>query len=151
MVKKQCVQCKQVLPVQDFCQSEFTPDGYVDSCWRCRQAESRKTGIRVRSWAKENPVKSANASRLYYIKQQLWTDARCDSSITIETLYERDKGICGICKQQVETTHMTIDHIIPLSVGGSHVWNNIQLAHKCCNSAKKNKYDRFTDSSDPNE
>lgn len=30
----------------------------------------------------------------------------------------------------------TIDHIIPLSKGGLHSWNNIQLAHLSCNSSK---------------
>lgn len=33
----------------------------------------------------------------------------------------------------------TIDHIIPLSKGGTHTYNNVQLAHYICNSKKSDK------------
>ena len=31
------------------------------------------------------------------------------------------------------------DHIIPLAKGGEHSWDNIQLAHRICNSLKADK------------
>ena len=33
----------------------------------------------------------------------------------------------------------SIDHIIPISKGGTHQWNNVQLAHRKCNRMKSNK------------
>jgi 5-methylcytosine-specific restriction endonuclease McrA len=33
-------------------------------------------------------------------------------------------------------TAPTVDHIIPLARGGSHTWDNVQLAHHLCNSLK---------------
>ena len=33
----------------------------------------------------------------------------------------------------------SIDHIIPISKGGQHTWDNVQLAHMICNSIKNNK------------
>lgn len=30
----------------------------------------------------------------------------------------------------------SIDHIIPMSKGGGHVWNNVQVAHRSCNTKK---------------
>ena len=33
--------------------------------------------------------------------------------------------------------HPTIDHIIPMSKGGGHVWDNVQVAHAICNSIKR--------------
>ena len=33
----------------------------------------------------------------------------------------------------------TLDHIIPLSKGGSHTWDNVQLAHMGCNAGKCDK------------
>lgn len=30
----------------------------------------------------------------------------------------------------------TLDHIIPLSKGGTHTWDNVQLAHMSCNAGK---------------
>lgn len=69
-----------------------------------------------------------------------------DYSITIDKLIERDKGICQICGLPIDRTDVanghirrnypTVDHIIPLSKGGSHTWNNIQLAHMKCNAGK---------------
>lgn len=37
----------------------------------------------------------------------------------------------------------SVDHVIPLSKGGTHTWDNVKLAHKRCNSKKGNK-DVFT-------
>ena len=30
----------------------------------------------------------------------------------------------------------TVDHILPLAKGGTHTWDNVQLAHWSCNSDK---------------
>ena len=30
----------------------------------------------------------------------------------------------------------TIDHVVPLVLGGKHSWTNVKLAHLSCNSAK---------------
>jgi len=31
----------------------------------------------------------------------------------------------------------SIDHVVPLSRGGLHEWGNVKLAHRICNSIKK--------------
>lgn len=72
-----------------------------------------------------------------------------DNSITLKKLIERDKGICQICGQPIDekdikgrhirSKYPTLDHIIPLSKGGTHTWDNIQLAHMKCNGGKCNK------------
>ena len=31
----------------------------------------------------------------------------------------------------------SLDHIIPLSQGGTHTYNNVQLAHFLCNISKR--------------
>ena len=36
-------------------------------------------------------------------------------------------------------SYPSIDHIIPVSRGGTHTWDNVQLAHRYCNSIKSNK------------
>lgn len=64
-------------------------------------------------------------------------------AVSYEALYERDKGICGICGLPVHEDKFvdnswggTVDHIIPVSVGGAHGMSNCQLAHRICNSLK---------------
>lgn len=72
------------------------------------------------------------------------------SSKSLKKLYDRDKGICKICNgicnwndkkvvngtTIVGNTYPSIDHIIPLSKGGSDDWENLQLAHFKCNWLK---------------
>jgi 5-methylcytosine-specific restriction endonuclease McrA len=58
--------------------------------------------------------------------------------ITTLELYEKDSGICGICSLPVEISNASIDHIIPVSKGGTHTWDNVQLAHYKCNIIKSN-------------
>lgn len=43
---------------------------------------------------------------------------------------------CSICKT---TKDLTVDHIIPLSVGGSTVESNLQVLCRKCNSSKGNR------------
>jgi len=44
--------------------------------------------------------------------------------------------ICVICAGKMKYTEANIDHIKPLSKGGSNNLNNMQLAHITCNQKK---------------
>lgn len=46
--------------------------------------------------------------------------------------------ICGICGQPVDPAEATIDHIIPLSRGGTDARENLMCAHRRCNELKGN-------------
>ena len=71
-----------------------------------------------------------------------------DKDITLEALYRRDSGVCYLCGGQCDWSDITverncvgnnypsIDHIIPVSRGGLHAWNNVRLAHFGCNLEK---------------
>ena len=50
-----------------------------------------------------------------------------------DAIYTRDNGICQICKRRVAKREASLDHIVPLSKGGSHTMANLQLAHRRCN------------------
>lgn len=73
-----------------------------------------------------------------------------DNDITLLGVYERDGGICQICGMPVDKNardgrkiyrdYPTVDHIIPLSHGGLHVWDNVQLAHMGCNAMKGDNF-----------
>jgi len=61
---------------------------------------------------------------------------------------ERDGWRCGICHRQIDPTlaypHLrsaSLDHIVPISRGGSHGLLNVQAAHWGCNRAKGAKFD----------
>lgn len=77
-------------------------------------------------------------------------DAMVDKNISLERLYRRDRGVCHICGGQCNWNdheyrgrffiagreYPTIDHVVPLVLGGKHSWTNVKLAHLSCNSAK---------------
>lgn len=58
-------------------------------------------------------------------------------------VFERDGWRCQLCRRlvrrDVSMGHLlepTIDHIVPLSRGGTHEYRNVQTAHRKCNSKK---------------
>ncbi|HUR24000.1 MAG TPA: HNH endonuclease signature motif containing protein [Acidimicrobiales bacterium] len=65
--------------------------------------------------------------------------------VSLEFIAKRDGYPCGICGGKVDMTRRhpdplaaSIDHIIPLSRGGSNDVVNLQLSHFRCNWSKKN-------------
>lgn len=76
-----------------------------------------------------------------------------DWSINLKELFQRDDGVCHICGKSCNwedyreesgafiagDDYPSIDHVIPLSRGGAHEWNNVRLAHFICNSIKADK------------
>ena len=69
-----------------------------------------------------------------------------DKDITLEALYRRDSGVCYLCGEPCDwndkshnvtgMNYPSIDHIVPVSRGGFHAWNNVRLAHFGCNLRK---------------
>lgn len=74
-----------------------------------------------------------------------------DKDITLQKLYKRDKGICYLCGDVCDwhdgatingtfiagERYPSIDHVRPLTLGGCHAWNNVKLAHRHCNTVKR--------------
>ena len=61
-------------------------------------------------------------------------------------VFERDGWVCGICCEPVDPDlawpdprSASLDHIVPLSKGGSHSPDNAQCAHLVCNVSKGNR------------
>lgn len=73
-----------------------------------------------------------------------------DHDITLEGIARRDKNVCWLCGEPVDWNdcinrnglfiagrrYPSRDHVIPLSKGGLHSWDNIKLAHNECNRRK---------------
>lgn len=83
-----------------------------------------------------------------------------DKDITLQRLYERDRGVCYLCgevcdwddKEERDGTiicgnrYPSIDHVVPLSRGGEHSWQNVRLAHRICNTRKGAKHQKIASS-----
>ena len=53
-----------------------------------------------------------------------------------QRIFERDGWICWICGEVVEPEDATLDHVVPVSLGGAHTPTNVRLAHGVCNSRR---------------
>lgn len=58
-------------------------------------------------------------------------------------VFERDGWVCRLCRKPVKRDALvphpkapTLDHILPLALGGLHDYANVQCAHFICNSRK---------------
>lgn len=67
-------------------------------------------------------------------------------SIRPADVYERDEWVCGICAEPVDRNlswpdpmSPSLDHVLPLSLGGHHTMENVALAHLSCNVRKGNR------------
>lgn len=63
--------------------------------------------------------------------------------LTVFDLAERDGAICHLCQEPVDMTipgrdrfGPTVDHIVPVKLGGTNDPSNLALAHKFCNASR---------------
>lgn len=54
-------------------------------------------------------------------------------------IIERDNSTCYLCGKVLLPDEITLDHVIPISKGGSHTTNNIKVACLSCNCSKGNR------------
>ena len=99
------------------------------------------------SCAKARPSAMGRVGSSHHYRERAYAyGVAYDKSISLKKVMERDNGICKLCGQPINKAdfssksvgplYPTIDHIIPLSKGGGHTWDNVQLAHMYCNSTK---------------
>ncbi len=94
---------------------------------------------RSRKWHENNPGKrKAMKHRYRATKRNATIEKFLDNEI-----FERDNWMCGICGKKVDKAlkwphpqYRSLDHIIPLSKGGTHTRNNTQCSHLNCNKKK---------------
>lgn len=75
-------------------------------------------------------------------KHRRRTVYRKGDKIPLKQLHARDSGRCHLCGKAVDIKKRqwpdgaSVDHIVPVSMGGSHTWDNVALAHIECNSLR---------------
>ena len=90
----------------------------------------------IRKYQRANPEKVRDVIKR---RRKYIANATIEKFSSIE-IYERDGWICQICHTRVDKRltypspmSKSLDHIIPVSLGGSHERRNVQLAHLGCN------------------
>lgn len=101
----------------------------------------------VAKWMKDNPDKAREYARRARANNP---DSGRDSvsaararrfGVTVErvkraVVFERDGGICHICKLPVDPNQWDLDHIVPLLQGGPHSYDNVAVSHRKCNRGR---------------
>lgn len=94
----------------------------------------------------------ARESRKRRTRRNIIESQRHDD-VTLDRLFKKDKGICYLCGRPCDYSdfkkidsyivtgnrYPSIEHIVPISKGGTDTWDNVRLAHRICNSFKGNK------------
>jgi 5-methylcytosine-specific restriction endonuclease McrA len=60
---------------------------------------------------------------------------RAHAALTRRAVFARDHWTCQYCGNPAEN----VDHVIPKSAGGEHVWENVVAACRRCNQHKENR------------
>ena len=150
----------QVMRRCDHCDSPFqtyagSRRNYCSN--RCRHRLA--SGLPV--WKPEVAVCACGTAFLARWPRHKWCSKRCarenhgfrrraqgalkghDVATNREVIGRRDRWRCGLCGASVnrhirwpDPESGSIDHIVPLSLGGSHEMGNLQLSHLRCNMKK---------------
>src|SRR5690606_23273928 len=104
---------------------------------------NRQRRQEIGHWRKRYPERAAayDARRRALVAQ-----ARTDEVFAPVDVHTRDGWTCQLCLKPIDQgiawpdpMSPSVDHIIPLSKGGTHALSNVQSAHLGCNSSKSNK------------
>lgn len=89
----------------------------------------------------ESDARKARARAKVKLRHQKETNG-----LVPELVFERDGWRCGLCHKKVDhrlryphPKSASVDHIVPLSQGGTHTYANVHCAHLRCNLIKHNR------------
>lgn len=102
----------------------------ADAVWRRRYGNPRPPGT---SHYDQDPAEVLKAPKRR--RAERMQKARREP-VDREAIFERDNWVCGICGKPVDRADASLDHIVPLSLGGTHEPGNLRLAHLLCNSRR---------------
>ncbi len=154
--QKTCIQCGVELPKfkTKFCSKrcELIYEGKILNHGELEK-ECEICGRPFKTFKSRKVTCSPRCSSIRAWRKRENQGIKIDYDITLESLAERDKNICQLCGKKVNwrdyeirdgkticlDNYPSIDHIRPISKGGLHSWDNVQLAHRKCNSLKSDK------------
>lgn len=141
---KICADCQQDRPVSDFYPAGPSLQARCKSCASLRAKAYRQSRIEIvreqaRLSASRRPLQRRDAAR----KRRALRQAARVEDVNSQEVFERGAWACGICAEPIPRVVLwphplspSLDHIVPLSLGGAHSYENTQPAHLACNMSK---------------
>lgn len=120
------------------------PECSEEGCSRPMVSKGLCSGHYAALWRTSNPDKHT-AKNLRYRAQKRHEGA--ESFCRIEVM-ELSDWTCHLCGESIDRDcpypdplYGTVDHVVPLSKGGTHTLDNVSAAHHICNSTKRDNED----------
>lgn len=144
--RKQCSACDEWKPIDAYSKSPSGAGGVATKCRLCAAEASR-------AWFAANPDyraawRSSNAQLVLdgVHRRRAARASTPHEAIDHAVVFERDGFMCRLCDEPLDMAAAsgsplspTLDHVVPISRGGGHVWGNVQAAHFYCNVSKGNR------------
>ena len=115
------------------------------SCIECGALFIVKPGVKKIYCSRTCLSKRAGTYRQHVIR----TSAIYSESFTAREVFVKANWRCRQCRRRVyqgdpawSDRQATLDHIVPVSKGGLHVWSNVQCLCRACNLSKSDKMDK---------
>jgi 5-methylcytosine-specific restriction endonuclease McrA len=161
-----CAWCLRTPDQVPFHRAEGSPDGLTARCKWCIKAYQQlyiatkpsghprivKKNASTRQWRARNRDRIRESGRRWRLNNRDIVLAAAERRRRrlrgldgrIPTLNRRRvwralRGLCGLCALPVPFEDMQVDHIKPVSKGGSHSYTNVQPSHPACNRRKSNR------------
>jgi 5-methylcytosine-specific restriction endonuclease McrA len=98
--------------------------------------EEKRQGYRLRRMNMPSERRKTYYAQHNFTRRARLVNALRTERIDKQALIERDKWTCYICGCICIPENITLDHVIPLSRGGTHTADNLRVACKSCNGSK---------------
>ena len=154
MSNKTCTKCHVSKPEDEFALNKKGKLGREAACRSCKSDNDRERrsdpDIRAqqneysRQYQLAHPQEYRRTTRnAFHRKRVRDAGGFVDETLDVFAVFEEDNYICQICGEDIDpflrNKHprmVSLDHIIPVSQGGSHTRDNVQTAPLGCNVRK---------------
>lgn len=142
-----CKACERVFyhrTERTFCSDECKQNAWQRTCGDCgsRYTQKKNTSGKCRNCRKRDKNRASSVR----LKVRRGKARTAINKISVHQCWQRDGGKCQICRKAIrldvkwpDPMSMSVDHIVPLSKGGTDEESNVRAAHLGCNSRRGNK------------
>lgn len=139
MPTKKCPRCNTWKLNNEFTLDSSRQDGL---CYLCRDCKRQDT----KTYYQNHPEAMRRNQKLYREKHADLANVRSRRwnhehrrGYSVSAILEVYGTKCHLCGDGILPKHFSIDHVIPLSLGGNDDFSNLRPAHRSCNSSKGNR------------
>jgi len=116
----------------------------------CKRCKAEFSPVRVHQLFCCPDCQRRHSHQVHDIERKRLERQQAIDDISLDAVYQKYGGICYLCGEKCDYQAVRVyngiphplgnypsrEHIVPLSKGGLHTWNNVRLAHIRCNARK---------------